>query len=326
MSETTMTLATANETAPALANDASEVLAGLTASQKRISPKYFYDQRGSELFDEICELPEYYPTRTELAIMRRHLPEIAKLVGPQAAVIELGAGSSLKIRHLLDHLMQPAAYVPVDISGQYLAAQADALAGDYPDLQIRPVLADFTRPFDLPSHPVTPRRNLVFFPGSTIGNFSRAQAHELLEVMRIEAGEDGCVLIGVDLKKDAGILRAAYNDSRGVTAEFNLNMLRRLNRELGADFDLEAFRHEAVWDAQEGRIEMRLISEHDQNVRIAGTAIDFRAGEFIVTEHSHKYGLDEFRALAARAGLDAPHVWLDERQLFSVHYLVPRRS
>jgi L-histidine Nalpha-methyltransferase len=326
MPDDALTLASANETPPLLADDAVEVLAGLTAAQKRISPKYFYDQRGSELFDEICELPEYYPTRTELAIMRRHLPEIAELVGPQAAVIEFGAGSSLKIRQLLDHLIQPAAYVPVDISGDYLADQADALAADYPRLQIQPVLADFTRPFDLPRHPVEPRRNLVFFPGSTIGNFSRTQARELLEVMRVEASEDGCALIGVDLKKDPGILHAAYNDSRGVTAKFNLNVLRRLNRELGADFDLGAFRHDAVWDEDEGRIEMRLISEREQQVTIAGTVIGFRAHEFIITEHSHKYGLEEFRRLAAQAGFDGPHAWVDEQQLFSVHYLVPRRS
>ncbi len=316
-------LAVANESPPDLAGDAAEVLAGLTATHKCLSPKYFYDERGSQLFDEICELPEYYPTRCELAIMRRELPAIATLIGPQAAVIEFGAGSSLKIRLLLDHLLEPSAYVPVDISGDYLADQAAALAADYPHLQIQPVLADFTKPFDLPRHAITPLRNLVFFPGSTIGNFSRSQAGELLKVMRLEAGDTGAALIGVDLRKDPAILRAAYNDSRGVTAQFNLNVLRRLNRELGADFDLDAFTHEAVYDEAEGRIEMRLISQRAQTVRVAGTAIPFRRDEHIVTEHSHKYSLDEFRGLAARSGFDTSGVWLDDQQRFSVHYLTP---
>ncbi len=323
MSEQAPALTIANESPPDLADDAAEVLNGLTAAHKRLSPKYFYDERGSRLFDEICELPEYYPTRSELAIMRRELPAIARLIGPQASVIEFGAGSSLKIRLLLDHLIDPSAYVPVDISGDYLADQAAALAADYPRLQIQPVLADFTRPFDLPRHAVMPLRNLVFFPGSTIGNFSRRQAGELLEVMRLEAGDNGAALVGVDLRKDPDILRAAYNDSRGVTAQFNLNVLRRLNHELGADFDLDAFAHEAVYDEAEGRIEMRLISQRAQIVRVSGTAIPFRRGEYIVTEHSHKYSLEEFRELAARSGFDTSGVWLDEGQLFSLHYLTP---
>jgi L-histidine Nalpha-methyltransferase len=323
MPELALPLATANETPPDLAADASEVLAGLTATPKRIAPKYFYDRRGSELFDAICELPEYYPTRTELAIMRAHLPEIAALVGPGASVIEFGAGSNLKIRLLLDHLIEPAAYVPVDISGDYLARQAAALAADYPRLQIQPVLADFTKPFDLPRHAVEPRRNLVFFPGSTIGNFTRRQAGELLAVMRIEAGANGAALVGVDLRKDPAILHAAYNDSRGVTAEFNLNVLRRLNAELGANFDLAAFSHRAVYDETEGRIEMRLVSEREQSVTVAGVAIPFRSGEHIITEYSHKYSLEEFQALAASAGLVASRAWVDDQRLFSVHYLVP---
>jgi L-histidine Nalpha-methyltransferase len=324
MPEPALPLATANETPPDLAADAPQILAGLTAAQKRIAPKYFYDRRGSELFDAICELPEYYPTRTELGIMRAHLPEIAALVGSGASVIEFGAGSNLKIRLLLDHLIEPAAYVPVDISGDYLARQAAALAADYPRLQIQPVLADFTKPFDLPRHAVEPRRNLVFFPGSTIGNFTRRQAGELLGVMRTEAGANGAALVGVDLKKDPAILHAAYNDSRGVTAEFNLNVLRRLNAELGANFDLAAFSHRAVYDEAEGRIEMRLVSQREQSVRIAGVAIAFRIGEHIVTEHSHKYSLEEFQALAAAAaGLVAERAWVDDQRLFSVHYLVP---
>src|SRR4051812_26743011 len=201
------------------ASELDEILGGLTAHQKRISPKYFYDERGSELFDRICELPEYYPTRTELALMREHVHAIANIVGPRASVIEFGAGSTLKIRLLLDHLIDPVAYVPVDISSDYLLKQAAALAHDHPDLQIQPVRADFMQPFKLPELDVTPARNLVFFPGSTIGNFSRRQALALLEVMAFEAHHDGLLLIGVDLRKDPAKLHAAYNDRAGVTAE-----------------------------------------------------------------------------------------------------------
>lgn len=314
-------LATANDTAPDVADDEAEILAGLSAAQKRISPKYFYDQRGSELFDEICALPEYYPTRTELKLMDRHLDEVARLVGPQAAVIEFGAGSNLKVRKLLDHLESPAAYVPVEISGDYLLEQAEDLARDYPDVHVQPVLADFTQPFELPRHPIEPKRNLVFFPGSTIGNFTRAEALALLEVMWAEAKPGGALLIGVDLRKDNVRLEAAYNDSQGVTADFNLNVLRRLNSELDADFELAKFRHKAVYDKVEGRIEMRLISTCAQRVNIAGQDIEFGAGEFIITEYSHKYSLDEFRALASKAGFTPVRSWVDDERLFSLHYL-----
>src|SRR5690606_35903278 len=274
-----------------------QILAGLTAPQKRIDPKYLYDQRGSELFDRICTLPEYYPTRTELGLMRRYGDDIAALVGPRAAIIELGAGSSMKVRLLLDHLVEPIAYVPVDISGDYLHEQSAEFAADYPHVRVQPVFADFTRPFTLPSHPVTPERNLVFFPGSTIGDFSRQKARELLAVMGTVAKPGGALLIGVDLRKDADILRAAYNDRHGVTAEFNLNVLARLNRELGADFRLDRFEHRAVYDEAQGRVEMRLVSSCAQRVRIDGTALTFERGEYIVTEHSHKYSLGEFREL-----------------------------
>jgi dimethylhistidine N-methyltransferase len=315
-------VATANDAAPGVPEDRADILAGLLAEQKRIAPKYFYDERGSELFDEICALPEYYPTRTELRIMDAHAADIATLVGPQASVIEFGAGSNLKVRQLLDALEEPAAYVPVEISADYLAKQAEDLARDYPDVHIQPVFADFTQPFELPRHPVEPRRNLVFFPGSTIGNFSRDEAVDLMRVMRAEAKPDGALLIGVDLKKDPDIIRAAYNDSRGVTAEFNLNVLRRLNRELGAGFDLSKFRHEAVYDKAAGRIEMRLVSMENQVVPIAGQAVPFERGEYIITEHSHKYSLDEFRALARTAGFVPCTSWTDERRLFSVHFLL----
>ena len=321
MNEGTPELATANETPPDLAEERAEVLEGLLAEQKRISPKYFYDERGSELFDQICALPEYYPTRTELSIMDAHLTEISKLVGPRAAVIEFGAGSNLKVRQLLDALEEPAAYVPVEISGDYLLKQAEDLASDYPNVHIQPVFADFTQPFELPEHPVRPERNLVFFPGSTIGNFTRGEARELLGVMRAEAKDDGALLIGVDLKKDPATVQAAYNDREGVTAEFNLNVLHRLNRELGANFDVDAFRHEAVYDEAEGRIEMRLVSLEDQVVKVAGRMISFRRGEHIITEYSHKYSVEEFHALARRAGFRPERTWTDEDGLFSVHFM-----
>lgn len=314
-------LAMANDATPDVSDDHAQILEGLRSGQKWISPKYFYDERGSELFDEICRLPEYYPTRTELALMDRHLDEIARLVGPRASVVEFGAGSNLKVRKLLDRLDRPAAYVPVEISADYLVRQAEELARDYPDIHVQPVFADFTRPFELPDHPVTPERNLVFFPGSTIGNFTRPQAADLLEVMKLEAGAGGALLIGVDLRKDPGVLHAAYNDSQGVTAAFNLNVLERFNRELGANFDLDNFRHEAIYDRGEGRIEMRLISTQTQLVAIAGTRIPFAANEHIVTEYSHKYSVNEFAALAEGAGFNAGRTWIDDGSLFSIHYM-----
>jgi L-histidine Nalpha-methyltransferase len=313
--------ANVSSVAEMLEEETAEILAGLKAPQKRISPKYFYDQRGSELFDEICTLPEYYPTRTEHAIMDAQLPEIAALVGQRASVIEFGAGSNAKARQLLERLVSPIAYVPVEISGEYLSDQADELARDFPELSITPVVADFTKPFDLPTHPTTPDRNLIFFPGSTIGNFTRTDALELLEVMRGEARSGGGLLIGVDLVKRADVLRAAYNDARGVTAAFNLNVLRHLNVALGADFDLDGFRHEAVWDAEHERIEMRLIATRAQAVTLAGETLGFASGEHIVTEYSHKYTLEGFRALAERAGLVPHSVWTDADAYFSVHYL-----
>lgn len=314
-------LAIANDVTPDVGDDHAQILEGLGARQKWISPKYFYDERGSVLFDAICRLPEYYPTRVELALMDQHIDEIARLVGPRASVIEFGAGSNLKVRKLLDGLDQPAAYVPVEISADYLVKQADELARDYPDVHVQPVFADFTRPFDLPAHPVTPERNLIFFPGSTIGNFTRPQAADLLEVMKVEASAGGALLIGVDLRKDPAVLYAAYNDSQGVTAAFNLNVLRRLNRELGANFALEQFRHEAIYDENEGRIEMRLVSRLAQTVAIAGERIVFGEGEHIITEYSHKYSVEEFIVLAEGAGFTAGTTWVDANSLFSIHFL-----
>ena len=299
----------------------AEIIEGLTAPQKQISPKYFYDERGSKLFDAICELPEYYPTRTEREIMRRHLPEIAALIGPEAAVIEFGAGSNTKARQLLRGLERPVAYVPVEISGEYLAGQAAELEAEFRGLSIEPVVADFTKPFDLPEHPHEPARNVIFFPGSTIGNFTRAEAKDLLEVMRAEAKPGGALLIGVDLIKDVDVVLAAYNDSAGVTAAFNLNALRHLNEAVEADFDLDGFEHEAIYDTRHDRVEIRLVSLKEQSVEIAGEKISFEKGEKILTEYSHKYSVEMFRELAGRAGWSAEALWVDDKNLFSVHFL-----
>lgn len=303
-------------------NDLAEILAGLSREQKTLSPKFFYDERGSLLFEQITELPEYYPTQTELAIMEDNIDEIERLIGPQASIIEFGSGSSTKIRLLLEHAIDLAAYVPVDISRDHLLASANVLAEEFPHIEVLPVAADFTHPFDLPNPRITPLRNVVYFPGSTIGNFTPAGAHTLLEVMHTEAGDGGALLIGVDLQKDRGVLERAYNDSTGITARFNLNVLHRLNREFGADFDTSRFRHVAFYNEALGRIEMHLESVGEQRVTIAEKQFLFRDGETIHTESSHKYTLEGFSKVAARAGFEVHTVWTDEWQYFSVQYCV----
>ena len=309
-----------SEQANEASDDLEEILEGLRQDEKMISPKYFYDERGSQLFDEITRLPEYYPTETELGIMRDNIDAIADLIGEQASLIEFGSGSSLKIRTLLDHLRSLAVYVPVDISEEHLVAAAENLKADYPELEILPVVADFMQPFDLPSPSVMPVKNVVYFPGSTIGNFTNDAALDLLKVMHHEAKEGGALLIGVDLQKSTDILEAAYNDSQGVTAEFNINMLRHINREHGANFDLDAFKHRAEYNEEEGRIELYLDSTSDQLVRLGGEEIAISAGEAILTEYSHKYTLEGFAALAQQAGFEVRQVWTDKDQLFSVQY------
>jgi L-histidine N-alpha-methyltransferase len=296
--------------------------AGMRRAQKRLPTLLLYDERGSKLFDDICELPEYYPTRTELGIMQARIGEIAAAIGEKASLIELGSGSSMKTRILLEHLPNLAAYVPVDISKDHLMGAATELSNDYPHIEVLPVCADFNEPFRLPTPKVMPERNVVYFPGSTIGNLEFAGAHKLLTTMRRIAKRGGAVLIGVDLIKDRAVLEAAYNDAQGVTADFNLNMLARLNREFGADFDLDTFEHRAVWDAQRSRIEMRLISGRDQSVVIDGERFELKEGEHILTEYSHKYSLDMFANLAGNAGFHVEQVWTDDARLFSVQYLV----
>lgn len=305
-------------------DDLAEIRRGLRREQKALSPKFFYDDRGSQLFERITQLPEYYLTPAELAIMERHVGEMAELVGPQASLIEFGSGSSTKTRILLEYLDRLAAYVPVDISREHLVAAANGLAADFPRIEVLPVAADFTRPFDLPNPRVMPLRNIVYFPGSTIGNFTPEAALDLLRVMHHEAAEDGALLIGVDLKKDRAILERAYNDSAGVTAEFNLNMLRRLNREFGANFDIGAFEHLALYSETHGRIEMHLVSLRKQTVAIAGERFHFDEGETIRTEYSHKYTLEEFAAMAAQAGFEVHTAWMDDARLFSVQYCLRR--
>ncbi|HVK19390.1 MAG TPA: L-histidine N(alpha)-methyltransferase [Fimbriiglobus sp.] len=303
---------------PDAAQFLADALAGLRHSQKVLPCKYLYDAAGSALFDAICETPEYYPTRTELAIMRAHADEMGARLGPGCQVVEYGSGSGVKTRLLLRHLPRPAAYVPVDISVDHLHRSAKELAARFPEVEVQPVAADFTRPFEVPDPAVATRRRVVYFPGSTIGNFGPAEALTLLTGIAGLSGPGGALLIGVDLKKEPEILNAAYNDAAGVTAAFNRNLLARMNRELGADFDLSAFRHRAFYNEAAGRVEMHLDSTRDQIVRLGGQAIRFAAGESIHTENSYKYAPNEFEQLASRAGLRLVTFWTDPRRLFSV--------
>jgi L-histidine Nalpha-methyltransferase len=296
----------------------AEIVAGLNLPQKMISPKYFYDERGSRLFEQICDLQEYYLTRTEIRIMRENISEMVKEIGPHVSVIEFGSGSGLKTRILLESLVELFVYVPVDISMEHLLETSAALKEDFPGLEILPVAADFTRPFPLPQPANMPVRNLVYFPGSTIGNFEPEAAIELLRVMHQEAGAGGALLIGVDLKKDRQMIESAYNDSEGVTAEFNLNVLRRLNREYGSDFDLDKFIHTAIYDESSGRIEMCLVSQHDQEVTLGEHLFSFTEGEKIITEYCHKFSLEDFRELASAAGFEHVNTWLDPNRWFSI--------
>jgi dimethylhistidine N-methyltransferase len=297
----------------------AEVLAGLSQPQKRVPPKLFYDQRGSRLFDAITELPEYYPTRTEIGILERNGAEIADLLGRGATLVELGSGSSRKIQVLLEAL-RPALYVPVDISREHLLESANHLAVRFPALDIQAVCADYSSPIHLPLASAG-AGCAAFFPGSSIGNFDPDHARRFLMRVGDLLGPGGRLLIGVDLIKDTRILNAAYNDAQGITADFNLNLLRRINRELGGDFRPETFRHRASYVTAESRIEMHLVSRAEQRVRVAGEDFSFREGESIHTENSYKYSVERFHALARRAGFAPERVWTDDGNLFSVHCL-----
>jgi dimethylhistidine N-methyltransferase len=299
---------------------AHDVIEGLSQQPKRLSPKYFYDAAGSELFEQITRLPEYYPTRTELTILRERGGDIKATLPKDAALVEFGAGATTKVRLLLEQC-QFGAYVPVDISGDFLNGQARALREDFPALQIYPVTADFTTPFVLPE-PVKAMPKVGFFPGSTLGNFEPHEACAFLRSARAILGKGAQLLIGIDLEKDERRLYAAYNDAAGVTAHFNLNVLVRINRELGGNFDLSAFTHRAIYNRERHRIEMHLISRSHQTVRVLGRSFSFRSGESIHTECSYKYSLDRFTALARGSGWAPRASWTDADKLFSVHMLV----
>jgi dimethylhistidine N-methyltransferase len=304
----------------------ADVIRGLRAPKKELPCKYFYDEVGSALFEQITELEEYYPTRTELGIMTRHAAEMAGLLGRRCLLIEYGSGSSLKTRRLLDQLRDLAGYVPIDVSSEFLRDSARAVAEQYPDIEVLPLCGDFTQPLDLPTCRKPAARRVVYFPGSTFGNFTPRKAIALLRQTAALCGRDGGILLGIDLRKDPRVMEAAYNDRRGVTAAFNRNILVRINRELGADFDLDQFAHRALYDAANGRIEMHLVSRRDQVVRVGGVSFFFVAGESIHTENSYKYSLPVLTDLAEAGGFTAERVWTDERQYFSVAYLARRHS
>lgn len=300
-----------------------EVLDGLSQTPRTLPCKYFYDERGSRLFEQICELNEYYLTRTELAIMRRHTSEMATQIGPGVMLVEYGSGSSTKTPLLLDHLQDPVAYVPVDISGDHLQQTAVSLARRYPQIEILPVCADFTSDFELPLSRKKPTHTAVYFPGSTIGNLEPDAAEQMLRRIVDKCGCGGGLLIGIDLQKDLATIDAAYNDSQGVTAEFNLNLLHRINHELDGDIDIGCFAHRASYNPSLNRVEMYLVSLCDQTIEIGDSSFDFAVGETICTEHSHKYTIDGFARLAAAAGLELHSQWTDDLHHFAVlHFAV----
>ncbi len=297
-----------------------DVIAGLSLPQKTLPPKYFYDARGSRLFEAICRLREYYPTRSELALTSRHIGAIARFAGVRSTLIEYGSGESMKSRLLIGAL-DPSAYVPVDISDDALRGATRRLRRGFPRLDILAVHGDFSRPLKIPVAQGRGRR-VVYFPGSTIGNLTPEEAHAFLRMTRGQVGPRGAMLVGVDLTKDANVLHAAYNDARGITAAFNMNLLARINRELGGDFRLQRFRHYAFYNAPMGRIEMHLVSLAPQSVNIGNYRFAFGKGESIHTENSYKYSIEGFRALARSAGFRGEKVWLDRKELFSLHGLV----
>lgn len=300
----------------------SDVISGLSKPQKQIPPKYFYDEKGSELFDQICKTKEYYVTRTEMDLLEDIGPKISELAGPNCKIIEFGSGASKKIRTLLEALVTPKSYIAIDISKEFLVESANTIAQDYPEIEVGAICADFLKPVNLPVSVQENEGNLLgFFPGSTIGNFTTNEAVAFLKTAHNLLSPHGALLIGVDLKKDETILEAAYNDAQGITADFNLNILERINKELGANFTTEKFEHEAVYNSGEGRIEMHLRSKAAQSASIDGHTFAFDPNETIHTENSHKYSIEEFKDLAAQADFSSAAVWVDPDKLFSLHYL-----
>ena len=294
-----------------------DVLYGLSQVQKSIPCRWLYDESGSELFEEITNLPEYYPTRTETKILSQYAAEIADHVGPNATVVEYGAGSSVKTRILIDALVEPSIYIPIDISAEFLQSSVVSLEEDYPFLNIEPVVADFLATVDLPKKSARGAR-VGFFPGSTIGNLESSEIVSFMQRARADLGQGAQFLLGADLKKDLNILIPAYDDSCGITAEFNLNLLKRINRELDANFDIACFNHEARWNNDAAAIEMHLVSQEDQSVKISGRTFFFRQGESIHTENSRKFEIDALQKLIARCGWEVVDSWTDKDNLFSV--------
>ena len=303
---------------PAIESSLEEILLGLSESQKMIPPKYFYDERGSELFMEITRQPEYYLTRTEIGLLKRYADEMTAQIGEDCLLIEYGSGSSEKIRILLESL-RPRAYAPLDISGEYLVLAAGALVLEFPWLEVHATCLDFTADFELPF--AMDAKRVAFFPGSSIGNFNRTDASEFLGRVRRLVGKQGGMLIGVDLKKDPALLDAAYNDANGINESFNLNILNHLNEKFDADFVVSEFQHVAEYEADNGCVAMYLRSVVNQEVDMAGTQIKFTAGELIHTENSHKYFVDEFVDMAREAGFNEHKLWTDENKWFGVFYL-----
>ena len=320
--ETRTAIPPVTELPPAGSDFLADVIAGLSSNPRTLPCKYFYDERGAAFFQKICELPEYYITRTELDILDRNRAEIASQLGANIELIGLGTGAGTKTRILIEALESPTVYIPVDISEKQLRESTALFQRIFPDLEILPVCADYLQPVVLPSSSRKPARNIVYFPGSTIGNFEPTEAEEFLRRVANVCRQNGGLLIGADLKKDPHVLEAAYNDSTGVTAQFNLNLLDRINRELGADFDLDQGRHRAIYNSGAGRIEMHLISEIDQFVHLDEQKFHFRRSEKIITEFSYKYAPEEFAAVAGKAGFEFVRMWTDDARLFGVFYLV----
>jgi dimethylhistidine N-methyltransferase len=310
-----------HDLAPGEGSFRDAVLGGLSESPKSLPCKFFYDERGSALFEAICEVPEYYLTRTEIAILEAYAPTIAERIGPHCRLIELGSGASRKVRLLLNALEAPLAYVPVDISREYLRDAAAKIAADFPDLEVIAVCADYTRPFELPRLPGPSGKRVGFFPGSTIGNFEPEAVVAFLTHCGRLLGPGAEMLIGADVKKDKAVLDAAYNDAQGLNAAFNLNLLHRISKELDSDIAVDDFEHVAFYNPDQGRVELYIRSRKAQTAIIAGRRFSFTEGEMIHTENSYKYAIPEFRALAARAGFAALETWTDPEGRFSVHYL-----
>jgi dimethylhistidine N-methyltransferase len=321
MRPSTRPLSRSNPRADERARFLEEVLHCLRQLEKELPCKYFYDEHGAALFEAICDLEEYYLTRTEQALMHQHASEMAACLGPDCLLIEYGSGSSRKTRFLLDHMERPTGYIPIDLSREHLFQTARQLTASYPGLEVLPLCADFSGNFELPRPRREERRRVVYFPGSTIGNFGPPEAATLLRRVASLVGPGGGLLLGFDLQKDLAMLEPAYNDARGVTAEFNLNLLARINRELGVDFDLQAFNHRAFYNTQLHCIEMHLFSTRAQAVHLAGEVITFAEGESVRTERSYKYDVEAFRSWVVQTGLEVDRVWMDDRGWFAVLYL-----